>query len=70
MPGLRPGSGVTAVGWLMRVGFIATSPLIGLIADAAGLRLAFLLPMTAGLGVVVIAGLLRRRARSSPPPAP
>lgn len=41
------------VGWLLRIGFLLTSPLLGMIADAAGLRLAFLIP--AGTGLVVLA---------------
>jgi MFS family permease len=50
LPGLRPGVGLTAVNWLLRVGFLVSPPLVGLIADVTELRV--------GLLVVVLAGLL------------
>lgn len=50
IPGLRAGTGLTLVSWLMRLGFLLSPPLIGLIAQASSLRL--------GLGVVVAAGLV------------
>lgn len=66
VPGFRDGTGVTVVGWIMRVGFLATSPVIGAMADAVGLRLAFLVPLAAGVVVVVISGVLLRRGRRLP----
>ncbi|MGK2902854.1 MAG: MFS transporter [Mycobacterium sp.] len=63
LPGLRPGTGLTAVAWLMRVGFVASPPVVGLIADAAGLRAGLLLVPMAGLMVVLLAivpGVLSR----------
>lgn len=71
LPGLRPGSGLTAVAWLMRVGFVAAPPVVGLIADAAGLRAGLLLVPMAGVIAVLSAGVLsgrRRPTRSSTPP--
>jgi MFS family permease len=50
LPGLRAGSGLTIVSWLLRVGFLVSPPLVGAIADASSLR--------AGLVVVPVAGLL------------
>ncbi|WP_395311357.1 MFS transporter [Mycobacterium sp. AMU20-3851] len=66
LPGLRPGTGLTAVAWLMRVGFVASPPVVGLIADAAGLRAGLLLVPVAGLVVAALAGVLsaRRPSRS------
>lgn len=55
LPGLRAGTGLTAVAWLMRVGFVASPPLVGLLADAAGLRAGLLLVPAAGLLVAVLA---------------
>lgn len=55
LPGLRPGTGLTAVAWLMRLGFVASPPVVGLIADAAGLRAGLLLVPAAGLLVALLA---------------
>ncbi|MEX7470705.1 MFS transporter [Mycobacterium adipatum] len=55
LPGLRAGTGLTAVAWLMRVGFVASPPVVGLLADAAGLRAGLLLVPAAGLLVAVLA---------------
>lgn len=63
VPGLRPGTGLTVVVWLMRVGFVAAPPVVGLIADAAGLRVGLLLVPAAGVAVVLAAGVLRGRRR-------
>jgi MFS family permease len=71
LPGLRPGTGLTVVAWLMRVGFVAAPPTVGLIADVAGLRAGLLLVPTAGVVAVLAAGVLSGRlphpARSSGP---
>ncbi|GAA2170454.1 MFS transporter [Agrococcus versicolor] len=50
VPGLSEGAGVTVVSWLMRLGFLGTSPLIGGLSDAVDLR--------AGLAVLVVAGVV------------
>ena len=65
LPGLRPGTGLTALGWLVRLGFVGAPPLVGLIADATSLRVGLLVVPVAGLAVVAAAGVLNRR---SPPP--
>ena len=62
LPGLRPGTGLTAVSWLMRLGFLLSPPVVGAIADAGGLRLGLLVLPAAGLVVVAAAGVLSRRA--------
>jgi Na+/melibiose symporter-like transporter len=50
LPGIGRAGGVTLVNWLMRVGFLGTSPLVGLIAAEAGLRW--------GLSLLVMVGVL------------
>lgn len=67
LPGLPRGLGLAVSGWMMRLGFLATPPLVGLVADAVGLRWAFAVPAALGVLAVVFAGLLapaeRGRAR-------
>jgi MFS family permease len=64
LPRLRPGTGLTVVSWLMRLGFLASPPLVGLVADAAGLRVGLLTVPLAGLAVVLLAGVLTGRRRA------
>ncbi|MBQ0825977.1 MFS transporter [Streptomyces tagetis] len=61
LPGLKPGSGLTIVSWLMRLGFLLPPPLVGLVADATSLRAGLLVVPLAGLLVVSLAGVLRSR---------
>ena len=42
LPGLPRGVGLAVVTWLPRIGFLLSPPLIGVLADAAGLRIALL----------------------------
>lgn len=67
LPGLAYGTGVALVGWLMRGGFVLTSPLLGAIADRWGLRAGMVLPLLAGVVAVVVAARLRgpRQAAAS-----
>ncbi|HNM83881.1 MAG: MFS transporter [Mycobacterium sp.] len=60
VPGLRPGSGLTAVTWFMRVGFLAAPALVGAVADAAGLRVGLVIVPLAGLLIAVSAEVLPR----------
>jgi MFS family permease len=66
LPGLRAGTGVTVVSWLMRLGFLLSPPIVGLIADNAGLRVGLLVVPLAGILAFALAGVLsaakRRRA--------
>ncbi|WP_434589981.1 MFS transporter [Brevibacterium sp. 1718] len=50
LPGVGRAGGVTLVNWLMRVGYLGTSPLVGVVATGGGLRW--------GLGILVLVGLL------------
>ncbi|GAB3175465.1 MFS transporter [Streptomyces incanus] len=63
LPGLKPGSGLTIVSWLMRLGFLLSPPIVGLVADEAGLRLGLLVVPLAGALVVVLAGVLGSQKR-------
>ncbi|HIY41908.1 MAG TPA: MFS transporter [Candidatus Nocardiopsis merdipullorum] len=61
LPGLRPGTGLTVVSWLMRLGFLLCPPVVGLIADATELRIGLLVVPVMGALVIVLAGVLRTR---------
>ncbi|MFI0873647.1 MFS transporter [Streptomyces parvus] len=63
LPGLKPGSGLTIVSWLMRLGFLLSPPIVGQVADAAGLRTGLLVIPAAGVLVVLLAGVLQARPR-------
>ncbi|WP_369199630.1 MFS transporter [Streptomyces sp. PU-14G] len=63
LPGLKPGSGLTVVSWLMRLGFLVSPPVVGLVADAANLRVGLLVVPLAGLLVLSLAGVLQARRR-------
>ena len=63
LPGLRPSDGVTAVSWLMRVGFLAASPVIGLIAEWSGLRVALGVLVVVGVAAALCAPALRARGQ-------
>jgi MFS family permease len=59
LPGLRRGTGLAVINWLLRFGFLLAPPLIGVIADATSLRVALLLVVAAGVGTVVFGRALR-----------
>src|SRR5690606_8540726 len=66
LPGLKPGSGLTIVSWLMRLGFLLSPPVVGLVADATSLRVGLTVVPLAGFVVLLLAGLLapcRRKIR-------
>lgn len=65
LPGMRPGTGLTAVTWLMRVGFFGAPLIVGVIADATSLRVGLLSVPVAGLVVIALAGALSARRRPS-----
>jgi MFS family permease len=69
IPGVSEGAGVTIVSWLMRVGFLVTSPIIGTLTDAAGLRWGLGLLVVVGATTVLLAGSLdQREPRNRPHP--
>lgn len=57
LPGLRAGTGLTVVSWLMRLGLLVSPPVVGLVADAVGLRVGLLVVPLAGALVLVLAGV-------------
>lgn len=61
LPGLRPGTGLTIVSWLLRLGFLLSPPLVGLVADSVGLRTGLLVVPAAGVLVAVLSPVLARR---------
>src|SRR4051812_47320639 len=65
LPGMRPGTGLTAVTWLMRVGFFGAPLLVGVVADATSLRIGLLSVPVAGVAVMALAGALSARRLSS-----
>ncbi|RZU31856.1 MFS transporter [Blastococcus saxobsidens] len=70
LPGLPPGAGLSMINWLLRVGLLASPPLVGVIADQAGLRTGLLTVVAAGVVAVLVSGVLRgRSARSDADPA-
>ncbi|KPG87662.1 MFS transporter [Frigoribacterium sp. RIT-PI-h] len=68
LPGFRAGTGLTLVSWLLRLGFLASPPVVGFVADSVGLRYGLLLVPVVGVAVVLLGGVLEgRRARGSAP---
>jgi MFS family permease len=58
LPGLPHGVGLTVVGLVLRVGFLISPTLIGLLADAISLRAALSSVVVAGLVVLVLGRVL------------
>jgi MFS family permease len=54
LPGLAPGVGLAVVSWLLRVGFLVSPAVVGLVADGVSLRVALLSAVVAGLGVLLL----------------
>jgi MFS family permease len=65
LPGMRPGTGLTVVTWLMRIGFFGAPLIVGVIADATSLRVGLLSVPVAGVAVVLLAGALSARPQPS-----
>lgn len=62
LPGLKPGTGLAVVSWLMRIGFLMSPPFIGFIADASSLRVALISVPVAGLLIFVLSQVLDGRS--------
>jgi MFS family permease len=67
VPGLSPGAGITVAAFLLRIGFLVSPPVVGLIADAHSIRLGLTLVPLAGLVVLATSGVLDTRRREPPP---
>ncbi|MEO6085127.1 MAG: MFS transporter [Umezawaea sp.] len=61
LPGLPHGVGLTVVSWLLRVGFLLSPPVVGLIADNSSLRVGLLSVVFAGIVTVVLGRVLLNR---------
>ena len=61
LPGLRRGTGLAVINWLLRIGFLLSPPVIGVLADATSLRVALLAVVVAGLGALVLGRALGAR---------
>ncbi len=61
-PGIGQGGGVTVVSWLMRIGFLATSPVVGALADEVGLRWGLGILVASGVIVVAVCGYLEQHS--------
>lgn len=61
LPGLPPGAGLTIVSWVLRVGFLASPPLVGLVADHSSLRVGLLSVVIAGMGTLLLGRVLLNR---------
>ena len=61
LPGLPHGLGLTIVSWLLRVGFLLSPPLVGLVADATSLRVGLLSVVLAGVGTLLLGRVLLNR---------
>ncbi len=66
LPGLKPGSGLTIVSWPLRLGFLLSAPLVGVIADLSSLRYGLLAVPAAGLLVLLLAPVLKQRKAATP----
>jgi MFS family permease len=67
LPGLPVGVGLTIVSWTLRVGFLASPPIVGAIADEVSLRAALVGVPLAGLATVLLAPAVRARAPAPEP---
>ncbi|MDV7999640.1 MFS transporter [Rhodococcus sp. IEGM 1408] len=61
VPGLTPGTGLAVLNWVMRVGFLTSPPLVGLIAEHAGMRWTVVPVLVGGVVIAVLAGPLLGR---------
>jgi hypothetical protein len=61
IPGLRAGTGLTIVTWLMRLAFLVAPPLVGSIADATSIRVGLAVSLTGGLIVLGLSFVMPRR---------
>lgn len=61
LPGVTPGVGITLVGWLARLGFFVSPPVVGALADAFTLRYALWLVPLYAIGILAFSGVLDGR---------
>ncbi|WP_156160890.1 MFS transporter [Demequina maris] len=66
LPGLRAGTGLTILSWLLRLAFLLSPPLVGWIADQTSLRVGLALVPVFGVLVVLLAGAMATRKEPHP----
>lgn len=59
LPGIASGTGVAVVSFIARIGFLVSPPVVGLVSDQLGLRLALVIVPVAALLIFALAGSLR-----------
>lgn len=59
LPAVSDSGGLTIVSWLMRVGFLVSSPIVGAVASGATLRVALGIVVLPGVTVMLFASALR-----------
>ncbi|WP_062072291.1 MFS transporter [Demequina sediminicola] len=64
LPGLRSGTGLTILSWLLRLAFLFSPPLVGAIADATSLRVGLALVPMFGVLIILLAGTMAPRKDS------
>ncbi|WP_208858840.1 MFS transporter [Cryobacterium zongtaii] len=64
LPGISAGAGVTLVSWLMRIGFLVTSPLVGGLTEATDLRWGLCVLIVVGVVVILLAPSLSRSRKT------
>ena len=63
VPGLAPGTGLAVLNWVMRLGFLVSPPMVGLIAQYAGMRWTVAPMVLGGVLIALAAGPLLGRDR-------
>ncbi|WP_250504912.1 MFS transporter [Bowdeniella massiliensis] len=63
IPGLPVGTGLTIIGWLMRLAFLAGPPVVGLITDHFGLRVGLSIVPIGAVALIVAARVLPTKVR-------
>lgn len=66
VPGLAPGTGLAVLNWVIRLGFLASPPVVGLIAEHAGMRWTVAPLIVGGVLIALMAGPLLGRADRAP----
>lgn len=62
LPGFKPNTGLTIISWLMRIGFLTSPPIVGMVADNFGLRIGLCVVPFAGVTVLLLSWALTSRA--------
>jgi MFS family permease len=63
LPGLAAGRGLSVVSWLLRVGFLVSAPIVGVIADATSLRVGLVTVVVAGVVIIALSRVFPARPR-------